>query len=525
MTRLLGLILIGSICIESTFAADVTCSRLFSISSAPNGLATLQAEGSARKFQDWFRTLGNLRDPVQRFSRWVADTSGLFRVNSATDDLGSLRQAAKYFLPDVPEAEAVEILRAQERQAQIAMFRLLPKSHFRSTEPLLKWLGDYQKLLECEQRPLISWVNALIFGLRSGLFEKMGINAEGMAQVRQLLRSSREKFLDEALPSELTDEKLTARLPRRALARFASRKEILYHNAIYAEGNLGIFGRIVQTSRNFIPLPQDVVTASLFMTVLISNTSVGSQIMAGLMEGYLFSSLVEYYAHSIVGHSSRSDIAAMKAVSSELGSAIENWTIAHGQTHHSEFSKNLVDSYGDFDPSDPNYEAKTQHNRDKAAVVLDKARSRTDDLDRTLLRSKGGSRFGEPLFNAFIALPFSAALAYTTHVITSLFGLDTGPAFFGPELATSVMFIGSVNWYHIKMHVPGQTMIEQADPISRWFMNTRVARAGVRKHLLHHLHGNDERTISPGPLDIALGTNHDATYDELLLLEWQGALY
>lgn len=447
-----------------------------------------------------------------------------FRSNTGRDDEQAFRQAARDFLPGVPEDQAIEKLRRSEDQALEAMFRLLPKSYVQTTEPLKEWLDQFESNLSRGDKASVMWINALIYGLRSGLFESIGRDTEILRRARALLKASRERLAGEVLPENVGLEELTAPLSREVLARFATRKEIIFHNAIFNKSDLKLFERVSQQLNNFIPLKRDYVAALTFMALLFSETHI-SQGLAGLMVGISFSSFTEFYTHTVAGHSANSKIRKFKEEFPFFGNFIEKWTVAHAHIHHREYSKSFVEKYGEYDPSAPNYENAVAMNKEKGERLTNKLAQKTESISRTVRLSKNGSTFGRPIVNALTFLPFSVGLLVASHIVAPVFDFHPNVYFDIAAFVSSFAFIGATNWYHSRMHVPSTEMLERQNWISRWVMNSRLARTGSRKHAVHHFHGNKEETITPNPIDVLVGTNQPISFEELLLLDRQDALY
>jgi hypothetical protein len=467
----------------------------------------------------------------------IETNRSVFRPSTPSEEKEDLARAAHELLPEVREDEAVHEIQDLETEALKVMKQLLPKNHEQSQAPIREWLDN---LRIRQQQGINSGVmahNALTFGLRSGVFDKIAdqdLRQEARALLRQSWKDLTGKDVDEA--------KLTDRLPKRVLRR-ASRKEVLYQNAIYADDKLGFLGRLSQAKANYVAKPQDYFMSLAFMGTLFSGTG-GSEALAGLMIGYSSAAITAHFSHDIIGHASKATIDMLEGlgtasymkyvpyqeqvgyVAYRTGDMIKKWTAAHENRHHAEFSRNYSTSHGDFDPEDPNYAMKSARNERYLEAYTEQQKEKIPGLDKVLKDSKNGSTFGSILYNMVGSAPVSAAMIIGSHYVGPLVGLHPNWLFDVSAYAGSNLFMAEVSYFHKNLHIPKSKTAKDMDPFMRWFMTTRFALRASRLHAGHHTDPKANlKLLTDVGLDHIRGTHREPKVEDLLRLEATDSIY
>jgi hypothetical protein len=392
-----------------------------------------------------------------------------------------MERAARDLLPEVPRAEAVSEIQTIENDALDFMKSILPKNQADAENTVNAWLSAVKSRQDSGQKLSVMEHSALTFALRSGLIEKIA-NPEDVSAMRTMLKKSWKDLSGK----DVDIVHVTDRLPKRVL-KSATVNEVIFHNAIYSDGKLGFLGSLSTLRNNYIAKPQDYVLGLSFLATLFSHTE-GSQVLAGMMEGYAISSFIEYAVHRYASHSTQSFREFLSSVP-VLRRFVEKATLAHAGTHHAVYGKNYVEAYGDFRPGADGYEEAVTRHRDKIDRITEARKAKVEGFGKLLESTDGGSSFGRPIMNALEAAPLSVSMVWFTNVLAPHFGMHPDLAFDAATVVTANLFIPSVNYLHPYLHMTRQQAMAKADPFMKWFLNTRFILWVSRAHYIHHKDG------------------------------------
>lgn len=291
---------------------------------------------------------------------------------------------------------------------------------------------------------------------------------------------------------------LESRLPATVL-RNASHEQIQFHNAVFNEQrpNAQSPGEPFRPFRGYVFRVQDAL-ASLALVALSFNQT-GGEVIGAAIVGGMIGVTAEYLIHRYLAHPSgkaRKQFAKM----GWLGKLFLRIAYSHHNVHHG-----MLPDYHDLSSMDrEKVEARLQ--KSEHAIPVEIMREREFGL---LIDRRAAIQM------MVTTLPFSAAAAY----VLGFDGLGAATL-----IASSLAYIPHVNFVHRYLHTPRDQALADANPLVRWFLNTRYFAFIARQHYVHHEAPNRNFNVTPG-FDGAFGSLRRITIKDLIAIRNDGGFF
>lgn len=358
-------------------------------------------------------------------------------------------------------------------------------------------------------------INVMEHTVLTFLLRKDFFNSE--TDIKKSMAKSLKKSWKHFLGKDVEESQLLGRLPNKIL-RTSTRDEVLFHQAIFHEGELGFLGSMKALTKDYIFKPQDALFAALLGSAMFSKLGVES--LAAVMEGYALSTFIEYLGHRYLAHASKKSIDSVSSMP-WLKKQVQEIYFSHSLVHHGSYGNNYVEKFAPQDISKSDAELKRREKKTRIEALIDQ---QADEVAKRIRESDYGTRLSMPFFDAVLSLPLSLTVALLTKYAANLIGVDLDPAYYFILLGASTLYVPASHYLHPYLHMNREGILNNAGRLLTWFLKTRYVSWVAQNHFSHHANGgkNDQNLVLGS--DFVFGYQ-PITIEDLLELKKSGAIY
>jgi len=339
------------------------------------------------------------------------------------------------------------------------------------------WLSQIERRQGSEVVTSVMEYTAIVNSIRK-IEEDQGLGTLGLSLRLKNCRAKGFEDIVGCIPSE-SGEKCW-RLPKRVL-RKASRDEVLFYQALYHSPEVHNLWRSIRLIFNeYVPRDMDVVIFVVLALLLFIDPIF--MLVLGLVVGYMFASIIEFFIHKYVAHASSRGRDKFKLFGG-AGQQMMYFFTEHS-VHHGSVYRNYTEMFAPADTSESSaYKEKRIRRRRVEKAVVKKGGY---PMLQALRKSEYGLITSSYIRTVMTYVPVSVILTALSHFLARAAGLEAGWIFDAGVFFMSLIWIVNSTVYHRYLHMKRKDALEKASPLMRAYLKSRLTSFVARSHRMHH---------------------------------------
>lgn len=363
----------------------------------------------------------------------------------------------------------------QKTQEALALIKHIRANPLKAQDEAERWFLEVE---DQEETLSIIQHTALIALVQSGLFSHGRIkNAE--ARLRTRLIESRTR-----LTGKLASEKdMALHLPKKILRRI-SREEVLYHQSIFHSGVLNLADSIKVLWQDYIPRWRDLITLILLVATL-SLSAWALEVFTGLVIGYIFSTIMEYLVHLLIGHANPKIKKKLTGFGA-IGRDMLNFHLEHS-IHHGSVHQNYIEAFAPSHLLTKEDSIQQSHNKQRMDnLIFNRGGER---LLQLIHKSNYGLSSSNIWRTHLFFLPASLLVSAFLVSLGNMAGCKMAILFHLGFLLLSQLWITTSSAYHPYLHMSAEKVEAEGHWFWKLILNTRISKFVIMSHRMHHVLG------------------------------------